>query len=322
MARPFLLCSTLTGALLLSGCSGGGGTYATFMPTPTPTPTPTPAPTPSPTPATVTYAPMHIFSGLASNTNFTTLGYDARTTPPLNSPYTGTFAITYDAASNSYSIASNAISGRFYEIIQSSDPNMPLSDANALQGDVKNPTTGSNTGSLSVLKPQTNSTIQLTYSTIAVMREESSMALLYVAFGFPTPAASVPLTGSATYAAKAFGRTDNGVYSVGGNVTLNFNFGAGTLSGYFDPTFTGGSPLDLSNTPIGHYAFTNTVYSTGSATFSGSFVLPTGLTGYSAFDGQFTGPAAQELIARFQAPYSGPLLPKGRMYGVWVGGKQ
>src|SRR5690242_10704574 len=79
---------------------GAGGTYATFMPTPTPTPTPTPAPTPSPTPATVTYAPMHIFSGLASNTNFIALGYNARTTPPLNSPYTGTFAITYDAASN------------------------------------------------------------------------------------------------------------------------------------------------------------------------------------------------------------------------------
>jgi len=285
-------------------------------PTPTPAPTPTPTPTPTSTPA-ANYAPMAIFSGLSQNTSFATRGYDNRTTPAVNVPYDGSFVISYDATSNSYSISSNVFSGRF-------DENVGTSDANFLRGDVRSPTPNptANVASLTVLKPITNGSIALTYSSLAIMRDANTLALIYVAFGFPTPAASVPITGSASYAAKAFGRSAEETYAVGGDVQLNFNFGAGTLSGYFDPTITGGFPLDVSAAPLGRYTFANTVYSSGSNVFSGSFVLPPGVApGISAFDGTFTGPSAQELIARFQAPFLVPLGGTSRMYGVWVGAR-
>jgi len=71
---------------------------------------------------------------------------------------------------------------------------------------------------------------------------------------------------------------------------------------------------------FGQYDFTQTVYSTGSQTFSGAFVVP-GLPGAdSSFNGRFTGPAAAELMAIFQAPYvlSGH---QGNLSGIWIGRK-
>ena len=50
--------------------------------------------------------------------------------------------------------------------------------------------------------------------------------------------------------------------------------------------------------------FTNTVYSTGSTTFSGKF--DSTLSGANSFSGLFTGPAAQELIGNFTFPYASP----------------
>jgi hypothetical protein len=265
---------------------------------------------------------MAIFPGLSSNTTFATRGYDTRSTAPTGTPYSGNFTVSYDAASNSYSI-SGPISGRFDELVSSSDPSAVYSDASRLIGGVRDTSSAQCcAASLSVLKPGTGTTIALTYSTVATMRDDTTMGLVDVAFGFPTPAANVPVSGNATYLAGATGRTDAGGYHVFGTVQLNFDFGAGTLSGYFDPKIFGGFPLDIPSHSLGRYSFTNTVYSRGSTTFSGSFVLPSGVSGYSAFDGQFTGPAAQELIARFQAPFAPPLGPSGRMYGVWIGGKQ
>ena len=65
------------------------------------------------------------------------------------------------------------------------------------------------------------------------------------------------------------------------------------------------------NLPMMH--FTNTVYSTGSTTFSGKFDgTPSGA---NSFSGLFTGPAAQELIGNFTFPLriagGPPQLPGG-----------
>ncbi len=121
------------------------------------------------------------------------------------------------------------------------------------------------------------------------------------AFGVPTPAGAVPISGTATYSAQIDGvaYTSDGAAAWGlhGGATFNFNFAAGTLSGYIDPQLNG--PMEVPALP--RYTFTNTVFSAGSTTFSGGFdvVGPTP----SYFQGQFTGPAAQELMAEFRAPY-------------------
>ena len=71
---------------------------------------------------------------------------------------------------------------------------------------------------------------------------------------------------------------------------------------------------------FGKYDFTQTVYSSGSTTFSGKFVVPGLPNADSSFAGVLTGPGAAEPMARFQAPYlfNGQ---QGTMFGVWVGKK-
>ena len=103
-----------------------------------------------------------------------------------------------------------------------------------------------------------------------------------------------------------------------GNATLQFNFGAGTLAGHFDPVHE----LNGVSTNLGTYNFVSTVFGVGSTSFSGALSL-TGTSTLGAFDGRFTGPAAQELMARWTAPCLAPGTQRpGEMFGVWVGKKQ
>lgn len=261
---------------------------------------------------------MTIFSVGSFGAVVATKGYDTRLPTPIGTPYSGNYSIMYDALAKAYFL-SGPIAGRFDELISSTDPNAVKSDAHTLVGGVQGSTGPCCAASLSVARPGSGG-IALTYSTIATMRDGDTLGIVNLAFGLATPAAGIPVAGTATYVAKTVGATDaSPFYYIVGDANLAFNFGTGTLSGYFDPLI--GSDV-MPNTPLGHYTFTNTVYSAGSTTFSGSFGLPSGVSGYSAFDGQFTGPAAQELIGRFQAPFSAPGGPTGRMYGVWVGAKQ
>jgi hypothetical protein len=137
------------------------------------------------------------------------------------------------------------------------------------------------------------------------------------AFGIATPAGAVPTKGSASYAAEIEGvaRAPDYEFIVYGEALFQFDFGAGTLSGYMDPILNG--PMGGPTLP--RYSFTQTVYSPGSTTFSGSFDF-SGPTP-SSFHGQFTGPAAQELMASFQAPFSN-YGDWGTMTGVMIGKKE
>lgn len=93
-----------------------------------------------------------------------------------------------------------------------------------------------------------------------------------------------------------------------GTAMLNFNFGAGTLSGHLD--------LDSG---FGRYDFLNTLYASGSTTFSGQ-LSKTGIAQFGAFEGEFTGPNAQELMARWSVPYIEPGTSlQSSMFGVFVG---
>jgi len=115
------------------------------------------------------------------------------------------------------------------------------------------------------------------------------------AFGVATPAGAVPTAGSATYDAEIDGHAgDWGLY---GTARFQFDFGAGTLSGYMDPHTNG--PMESPALP--RYNFTQTVFSPGSPTFAGAFDV-TGPSP-SSFSGRFTGPNAEELMASFTAPF-------------------
>jgi hypothetical protein len=140
------------------------------------------------------------------------------------------------------------------------------------------------------------------------------------AFGIPTAASEIPVTGTGTYSATVQGDSTGG-YGIGGEAQLTFDFGAGTLQGWMQPrAYDGwGMLFDLDR-----YEFTQTVFGVGSSSFSGRFNTPDP-TAASFFEGGFTGPGATELLARWQAPYRDPYYYPdtwGTMQGIWVGRRQ
>jgi hypothetical protein len=142
----------------------------------------------------------------------------------------------------------------------------------------------------------------------------------YEAMGMATPAGDVPVTGSASYSGEILGsspedHTDFGV-TITGSINLSFDFALGNLSGSISPT------LEQILTPysLDTLSFRETVYSTGSTTFSGKF--DTDLAGLNRFNGLFTGPHAEELIGNFAFPYRSPI--DGQTYqadGAFLGTK-
>lgn len=143
------------------------------------------------------------------------------------------------------------------------------------------------------------------------------------AFGIATPSDSVPTTGSAVYKAEIAGvarathGTDLYQFSVYGGAQFEFDFGSGKLSGYMEPHLNGGWDAPA---PLARYTFTNTVYSAGSPTFSGSFDIAG--PGASSFQGRFTGPLAQELMAGWTAPFMSWDNQWGMMEGVMIGKRE
>ncbi|GAA4010646.1 hypothetical protein GCM10022211_26410 [Sphingomonas humi] len=136
------------------------------------------------------------------------------------------------------------------------------------------------------------------------------------AYGIPTSASHMPVTGSASFDGEIRGYTSRseGYVDVLGYVTLNFDFGAGKLAGVMRPE----AYFTWDPTPLGDYVFRDTVYAKGSTKFSGAFNVP-GSTAPSSFTGSFTGPSANELMAQWQAPFVRPgTTETGQMVGVWI----
>lgn len=185
-------------------------------------------------------------------------------------------------------------------------------------------------------RPASNPDLQLAYTNLgAIGSSYYSSALSEVAFGLITQPSGVPLSGTATYDAQVAGYTldsyfpasptgaSNVVGSINGRATLQFDFGAGTLAGHFDPILTyvdtNAAPASGKTISLGSYNFVNTVYGVGKTNFSGQLSI-SGTSSLGAFDGQFTGPVAQELMARWTAPYLNPTTKQwSEMFGVWVG---
>jgi hypothetical protein len=303
--REHVMTSSKLGKILLAGAAlglaacGGGGGGSGLNSTPTPPPAPTPPPPPPRPPGMI---PAKIFPAVTASTDFAVIGSEA--TGP-SSPLTAAgFSVRYDAASGAYILDFPSTEpAAFYAYNTAAD----IDNAYYWNGVAE-------VHEVSVRKPS-NPELPLSYTTLATYGtfEDGSVPFGWLAFGSATPVGGVPVAGSASYTAEVAGSTIDRFHYVGGTATLQFNFGAGTLSGHFDPVF-----LDA-NGHLGRYDFVNTVYGSGSTIFSGQ-LSTAGIAQNGTFDGQFTGPNAQELMARWNAPYVDLLTgQQSTIFGVWVG---
>jgi hypothetical protein len=140
------------------------------------------------------------------------------------------------------------------------------------------------------------------------------------AFGSATPEGLVPLAGSAQYngliegeanvpALSGWGDSDRA--PIAGSVSLNFDFGRGTLAGQIRPTLA----CDCEPIAFPTLDFAQTLFGQGSTAFAGKF--KTDVVGLNSFSGIFTGPNAEELIGKWTFPFVFSGMPK-EATGVWV----
>ncbi len=314
---PIAVHGALTLTLALAACGGGSRNVASAPPpiVVAPTPTPTPTPTPSPLQTTQSFTTV-------SAINRGSVSADGKL--QLEAPsITETVSIRYSEDIKGYEILiPDFLAGQLI-----GDLSSPNYDRDYLVARGKDP---SDLQDLKVLlNPghRNGTSVSLTYTSFGHWEAGPSavngdtVRFGEFAFGIPTPQSEVPVTGTASYDAFVYGsvQTDRltDQLAVGGDAHLVFDFGAGTLSGWMDPILMD----DLGPTPLGRYGFVNTVYSTGSQTFSGAFLVP-GTNADSGFIGQFTGPDASELMASWYAPFVSLWdNSQGTMSGVWVGKK-
>lgn len=305
-------------ACAIAACGGGGGTSAGLVSTPPPPPPPATKTCPdgSVIPVDQTCPPPppppkspEIFAGITTNTDFAVLGLEAKgLNTTTNNLARDNFSVRYDATTQRYLIDLPSVP-EFGFISRGEDASFWYDLAGGFYSGTY----------VDVFKPRsTNPEIQLAYTSFGVTTGYYSAEFGFFAFGSATPSANVPVTGSASYNALIAGRALDTFGEIDGDATFQFNFGAGTLSGHFDPVLHHDGVV----TDLGTYNFINTVFGVGSATFSGA-LSHVDTTSLGAFDGRFTGPAAQELMARWTAPYRNPSTQQwNEMFGVMVGKKQ
>ena len=156
-----------------------------------------------------------------------------------------------------------------------------------------------------------------TWGASAAVTGSTSIAGLS-AFGIPTPAGAVPVTGSASY--QGF---------IEGHSTVEYQYDSYLVrrtSGAqcrwnsilaADPGGCSSLILHVPELHAAHADLLNTVFGVGNTNFSGMFA--TGLAGPNSFSGQFTGPNAQELIGHWAFPFLSPIdgaLESAE--GVWI----
>jgi len=275
----------LTTAFALAACGGGGGGLASGGSTPPPI-------TPPPPPPPLSEAPAIIPAAMTSQ-QFAVMGMvtgDAfQNGPTIDSSVQ--IKVRYDASSQSYEVM--------------------LPDSGDWQKIA--PSGTSYQGTSVLLWPAEG---DYHYSRLLTWNDGVNSGRNAV--GIATAAGGVPLTGIATYSGQILGQTsehhsDGSGWPVDGSITLSFNFGAGSLSGSITPNLHQGFDLGTIN-------FRDTVYPTGSTTFSGKF--DTNAVGVNSLSGMFTGPNAQELIGNWALPYHSPI--DGQDYqaeGAFVGAK-
>ena len=295
------------GVLMLTACGGGGGNDIASIPTPPPAPPPPPPPPPPPSPA----QEVRIFAT-------PTVGEYASVGASIAGP--GGNLDTYASANDRFGPISTSGSDQahirytsdgYYEVkLAGTDwdrlvPYKGLGNPDPISNNYFQPNgVETNYGYVVTRNSRDDG---YTHSELASWGSAAQGRWGYTAFGNPTPDGGVPTSGSATFRGVVSGSTDimladnlyGGYYalSTDGTVTLNFNFGAGTLDGAMNLSL----PDGMNPVPLGSFAFSETIFSAGSRTYSGRF--STSVAGQNFFLGQFTGPNAEETIGAWALPF-------------------
>lgn len=277
--------------LALSGCGGGGGSSGlTSIPTPPPAPTPTPQ-------------SQGIIPAATTSQEFSAAG--------------ASFSREGDQTQRLE--ASEQIQVRYVESTDSYEVQIPHSETWAPISLAPDSFPGFPVymGETATLWLRSSSG-GYQYSALFEWSDKDGTIIGHEAIGIPTPAAGIPVTGSASYLGLVLGHTSEvqgfADMQFGGSIELSFDFGQGTLSGSISPILY----EDFAAFPLGTISFRDTVYSAGSTSFSGMF--DTNVPGLNSFSGLFTGPAAQELIGNFALPYQSPIDSQNyQAHGAFVG---
>ena len=301
MRKAFQFGSAAALMLMLEACGGAGGGIAS-LPPPTPTPTPPPAPT-----------PQGAWYDTSKSTDFTSVATDVEDKVGVDNNVTST--ISPDGADD-VQIAYSAEQGSYVVTL-------PGVGQGHLSGNELLDSSGNSLAFVSLGAKESG----FTYVDIGEwgVGDKPDARLGVFAFGTPTAAGDVPLSGTGNYSGRIAAQTDEAYVRepsgdlfpmvVSGTVTLSFDFAAGTLSGEIAPILSCENCFEsyLPNMP-----FTQTVYSAGSTSYSGKFDTP--LAGPNGFNGVFAGPHAAETMAQFQAPYIDPYYWTDLHVrsGVWI----
>jgi hypothetical protein len=301
--------------LILGACGGGvgGGVASIPPPPPSPTPTPTPSPTPTPTPVPAIPAGPIGLTGAASFAAYS--AYKDASGRLVSGP--GGVEFSYSAADDSYTVKLPGFDQG--KLVTAGGNGSFNADGWIHLVSTFNNVTRGNSSDLQPVNVDLDwpASSDLKYTSFAAWFASSGDLAGVFAYGIPTAAGDVPLTGSASYDGEIRGLTANRDM-VFGSIDFSFDFGAGTLSGEMSPIY---APV-WDSIGLGTYTFKDTVYSTGSTSFSGSFDVPAGADGASSFQGSFTGPGAAELMGSWTAPYKDPVNgTQGTMSGVFGGKK-
>jgi hypothetical protein len=307
-----MIASSIALAIGLSGCGGGGTSIASTPPPPLTPLTPTAASISAPARA---IAPNAGLFPLASTGGPTIQTHPSTVFPLLQSVVSiapGTVAagtstmnagatITYSAPSNSYQLdVGNPALGVSHVVLSPSSSG----SATVLQADLG----GGAAAFLDIANPATSNLSWTSYGFWDVHASASYTNTAFVT-GYATPAAAVPMSGTATYRGSvngeafhpdAAGIDGTDFYQLSGDASLQANFGSGTIAGNLTNMITRSfegetSPWNsvslLGSISGGQFSGTSGV--TSAPANSGS--LSGAATG--TFAGMFFGPNAQELGA-------------------------
>lgn len=316
----------------LGGCAGGGGVASTPTPTPTPAPTPTANLSLNPLTASESFKNDAVMAAV-SGTNG--VWVDA----PVSS---ATLTVSYDKATNSYTVASGGQSQTFGPASL-----LPSNPSGAVIGNTIVPTASAITSSFSVYDKSQSATsvntLILSSNTHAISQinnfgitptdgaaslvftysgygewltgnlSGSSMAgnVYYFTYGVATPDAATPRAGSANYKfdldAKIFGQSSYVAY-LNGNGVLNANFGTGAITLATTPLYVIETNVATNSTSGSYAGFSGSATISSSAnSFAGTFTYtPNAIYAgpiTGSLTGRFYGPNAEEVGAVFSGSF-------------------
>lgn len=327
-----------TALTLLSACGGGGGDVAsapTPAPAPAPSPTPSPAPSPPATPPAFRPVAATIFPEPLYNPDLATVGMAWQHDPVPNTADTrnlrdaDSVRITYDQVRKTYQISA-PIAGSGTIMQMANYTTYPFSYPSGLPGFHADPSDKNSTNyccnslSLSAAdQPQSRyryvSFVGL-YAPGPASANVDTIAYGTFAVGQPTKAGEVPISGTARYTGHVFGHFagDAGATWIEGTSRFNFDFGRALLTG--DMTIAIQCMMGCAYDSI-TYSLTDTQFTRGATTFSGSLATP-GAPTNGSFSGMFAGPGAAEMMSQFQLPFFSPEYRRWMIVGGAIAGKR